>query len=537
MVGLDVPEVLRVPLRVGLRVLVVEEVPYWVPVAHTEGDGDGVATPEPLAVLHWDEVWDCVGPKGVRVGPTEAVSSGEPDGGRGVEERSREAERRAVNDTLPVTHPLALALTVEVGVVEEHKVGLPDPPPEVEAVVEGEGDREREPRPDTEVVVVWEGEAEAHAEADTQAVEDREEVVHTDTDTEGVEVVEVEMEAVAQALSEGEGVGPRVGEAPELRVNPKEGLEDTELVPHPEPLGDGLGEPLSDAVRVSVPLPLPTPLADTDGVLLGDTLRVVIQEPEGKALRDTPGDMDPDTLKVGEGVVWGVVESLAVPLPLPDREGECEEEGVPDTVPENTPDLDRDPVGDRVLVRAPLSEGERDALPLPVLDPKIEGVSNGVVERAGLNEPLAHPDTDGEGEMEGVTDTLLVLNPEYDTDPDGEWVEVYTPLMDRDRVALPDPVSDPDLEGVSEGKLDIEGLTDAVKVANDTVAWEDAVMEGLGVTEREAEEHSVPALLGLGAPETEVDSEEEGHIEEEGEVVPPAPREALGERQGAAVPV
>ena len=62
-------------------------------------------------------------------------------------------------------------------------------------------------------------------------------------------------------------------------------------------------------------------------------------------------------------------------------------------------------------------------------------------------------------------------------------------------------------------------------------------MEGLGVTEREAEEHSVPALLGLGAPETEVDSEEEGHIEEEGEVVPPTPWEALGERQGAAVPV
>lgn len=417
----------------------------------------------PLTVLHWDVVWDGVGPKGVGVGTTEAVSSGEPDGGWGVEDSSREAERQAVTDTLPVTHPLALALTVEVGVVEEHKVGLPDPHPEEEAEVEGGGEREREPKPDTEGVVVYEGDAEAHAEADTQAVEDREAVVHMETDTEGVEVVEVEMEAVVQALCEGEGVDPRVWEAPVLRVTLREGVEDTEVVPHPEPRGDGLGEPLSDAVRVSVPLPLPKPLADTDGVLLGDTLREVFQELEGGALRDTPGDMDPDTLKVGEGVVWGVLESLAVPLPLPDREGECEEEGEPDTVPEYTPDLDRDPVGD--------------------------------------------------------------------------WVAVFAPLLERDRVALPDPVPDPDFEGVSEGQLDNEGLTDAVSVASDTVAWEDAVKEGLGVTEMEVEEHSVPALLGLGAPETEVDSEEEGHIEEEGEVVPPTPREALGERQGAAVPV
>ena len=61
-------------------------------------------------------------------------------------------------------------------------------------------------------------------------------------------------------------------------------MEDGEVDAQPELLGEWLGEPLSDAVRVPLTLPLPTTLVDTEGVLLGDELRVASREAERGAL-------------------------------------------------------------------------------------------------------------------------------------------------------------------------------------------------------------------------------------------------------------
>jgi hypothetical protein len=235
---------------------------------------------------------------------------------------------------------------------------------------------------------------------------------------------------------------------------------------------------------------------------------------------------------------WGECESLLVSLALNDRNGEEEGDGEADTVPVPPAEFDMDPKGEGETECKPLLEGEEVTLPLPESDSEERGENEGEFESKGLNEPLAHPDTEEEGEEEWETDPVPDTQAELEMDPVAERVAVWLPLMEGEGDTLALPVSVPELKGDSEGSLDTEGLIDGVRVINDPVARVDAVMEGLPEAEKVVVEHSVPKCgLVVGSSDTEGDSEVEGEPDGEEDTVSPSPREGLGEKQGAALPV
>ena len=260
------------------------------------------------------------------------------------------------------------------------------------------------------------------------------------------------------------------------------------------------------------------------------------------ALSDVDVDAHTDALSDALSELVGDDDSDALPhslaLVVLDVEPQLEDEG--DT------EVERDALGDGVVLTQPVLEG--DSLVLPVV----------LVEREGDREPLALPDalTCPEGERERCALALLVL----------QRLELPVPLFESLGEALTDAVSvslrvalaQDDCEGDAETVDETDGETDAhcvaerladthvVGVAEDerepvTQAEREVLshelLEGVGEEEADAQLVSTVLAVRVGAALPDVLTDAEGERVGEGEVDIDAERVGELEEGGVPVPV
>jgi hypothetical protein len=307
--------------------------------------------------------------------------------------------------------------------------------------------------------------------------------------------------------------------------------------------------------------------ADTEAVFDTDAERVLVPEknPLTDALRDTL------TVAHGDAVRDAQVEALVHAVPVRDGEALCESlpdnegEGVEDRVAslarsdEETEGLcdaltERHAQGVAVWLAEklplPVSDRETVALPDEEMQTLTEGVYVGVTE--GAREPLGEPLTERDPEVEGLTESEGDVRAEADAERDTEGEDV----TENETLTLPvtdglkDGVTLPEKDAVSEGEIDIEGVTvgeteprlealghGVVVVDKRTVAEDVTLLDKGGELDAEGQRDAdpVPVTVWLGealpkcAPEGDTDSVGETLAEVHTVGEPDSEEDALGD--------